>query len=103
MPLITDNLPSSISREIRGLQLALDAAIPPKVEGSNLLIATWNLRSFGSLTRKWTASSSDSPKRDLRGLRTITEIISRFDVIALQEVVGDFRALRDMMHFLGDR
>jgi len=102
MPLITDKPPKNVSRELAELRIALDKTIPPKVKASNLLIATWNLRSFGSLTRKWTASSSDSPKRDLRGLRTIIEIMSRFDVIALQEVVGDLRALRHMMHFLGD-
>lgn len=102
MPNILDSPPSGIARELNGLKVALDSSIPAKQPGKNLLIASWNIRSFGSLTRKWTASSSDSPKRDLRGLRTIIEIISRFDVIALQEVVGDLRALRDMMRFLGD-
>ena len=102
MPSILDNPPSDIASELNGLALALDSSIPAKQPGKNLLIASWNIRSFGSLTRKWTASSNDSPKRDLRGLRTIIDIISRFDVIALQEVVGDLRALRDMMRFLGD-
>ena len=102
MPSILDNPPSDIASELNGLALALDSSIPAKQPGKNLLIASWNIRSFGSLTRTWTASSNDSPKRDLRGLRTIIDIISRFDVIALQEVVGDLRALRDMMRFLGD-
>jgi endonuclease/exonuclease/phosphatase family metal-dependent hydrolase len=57
---------------------------------------------FSSLTRKWTADADDEPKRDLRGLRAICEIVSRFDVVAIQEVMGDLRALRDMMKFLGD-
>ena len=51
----------------------------------------------------WTAASYDEPKRDLRALRAIADIISRFDVVAIQEVTGDLRALRDMMKFLGDR
>ena len=50
---------------------------------------------------KWTAESGDSPKRDLRRLREIFEIVSRFDVIAIREVMGDLRALRDMMDFFG--
>ncbi len=102
MPGILDQPPNYVARELQALGAALDAQIPTKKDDENLLIASWNLRCFGSLTRKWTATSSDSPKRDLRGLRAIIEIISRFDVIALQEVVGDLRALRDMMKFLGD-
>jgi len=101
MPTIHDEPPVDIQIDLTSLSTTLDAAIPLKNPGSNLLIATWNLRMFGSLTRKWTAASSDSPKRDLRGLRAICEIISRFDVIAIQEVMGDLRALRDMMDFLG--
>ena len=66
-----------------------------------MLISTWNIRAFSSLTRKWTATSSDSPKRDLRGLRAIIEVLSRFDVIAIQELKGNLRALRDTLRFLG--
>jgi endonuclease/exonuclease/phosphatase family metal-dependent hydrolase len=66
------------------------------------LIATWNLRAFASLTRKLTASPSGEPKRDLRGLRAIGNIVSRFDVVAVQEVKGDLRALRDLLRFLGN-
>ncbi|MEO8352664.1 MAG: endonuclease/exonuclease/phosphatase family protein [Chthoniobacteraceae bacterium] len=102
MPTILDDPPPAIQAELNALAAALDAQIPAKAD-DNLLIATWNLRSFGSLTRKWLAGSSDSPKRDLRGLRSIIEILSRFDVIAIQEVKGDLRALRDTIHFLGER
>jgi len=101
MPTIHDNPPHDVQTDLNSLSNALNAAIPSKTEGSNLLIGTWNLRMFSSLTRKWTATSSDSPKRDLRGLRAICEIIRRLDVIAIQEVMGDLRALRDMMDFLG--
>ncbi|MEJ2701332.1 MAG: endonuclease/exonuclease/phosphatase family protein [Sedimentisphaerales bacterium] len=100
MAKITDQPPANIQAELNALRASLSNVIPAK--GQNLLIATWNLRAFGSLTRKWTAGGSDSPKRDLRGLRAICEIISRFDVVAIQEVVGNLRALRDMMHFLGE-
>ncbi len=102
MATINDMPPADVQSDLNSLSAALDAQIPPKRPGSNLLIATWNLRMFSSLTRKWTASDSDSPKRDLRGLRAICEVVSRFDVIAIQEVMGDLRALRDMMNFLKD-
>ena len=101
MPTIHDTPPANVQTDLNSLSTALDSIIPPKTAGSNLLIATWNLRMFSSLTRKWTAQSGDSPKRDLRGLRAICEIISRFDVIAIQEIMGDLRALRDMMEFFG--
>jgi exonuclease III len=100
MPQITDQPPAAVQVDLDSLSAALDAEIPAK-EDDNFLIATWNIRAFGSLTRKWTAAGSDSPKRDLRGLRAIIEILSRFDVIAVQEVKGDIRALRDTMKFLG--
>lgn len=100
--LITDTPPPTVRAELESLITDLNSKIPPKIPAQNLLIATWNIRSFGSLTRKWTSEAKDSPKRDLRGLRAISEIISRFDVVAIQEVVGNLRALRDMIRFLGD-
>jgi len=44
---------------------ALEQTIPEN-SNHNLLIATWNIRSFGSLNRKWAASQNDCPKRDLQ-------------------------------------
>ena len=102
MPTILDAPPANVRTDLESLRNALDATIPAKGPGS-LLIATWNLRMFSSLTRKWTAEAGDSPKRDLRGLRTIGDVVSRFDVVAIQEVMGDLRALRDLMQLLGER
>lgn len=101
MPTIHDQPPTAVRKDLANLKNHLDQAIPAKQDGGNLLIATWNIRSFGSLTRKWTADADDSPKRDLRGLMAITEIVSRFDVVAIQEAKGDLRSLRDMMKLLG--
>lgn len=101
MASITDIPPPDVKGDLDVLSNALNTQIPEKAE-DNLLIATWNIRAFSSLTRKWTSEENDSPKRDLRGLRAIIEILSRFDVIAIQELQGNLRALRDTMHFLGD-
>ncbi|MEG6509662.1 endonuclease/exonuclease/phosphatase family protein [Methyloligella sp. 2.7D] len=91
-----------MTAEILALREALDATIPPKRDGvPNLLIATWNLKAFSSLSDVWTAGADDSPKRDWRALWAITEIVSRFDVIAIQEVKGDLKALRTMLKTLG--
>lgn len=101
MPKITDQPPIHIAEELAALSNVLDQQIPPKKLERNLLIATWNIRAFGDLTREWEAPDDVSPKRDLHSLRCIAEIISRFDVIALQEVKGNLRALRDTLKLLG--
>jgi len=97
---ITDPPPPKIAAELKELRAELDKAIPAKVLDSNLLIATWNLRAFGDLTEKWEASPTDMPKRDLHAARCIAEIVSRFDVIALQEVRAKLKALRHMLRVL---
>jgi endonuclease/exonuclease/phosphatase family metal-dependent hydrolase len=79
----------------------LDRNIPAKVLDYNVIIATWNIRAFGDLTEKWCSGPADTPKRDLHALRCIAEIVSRFDVIALQEVRANLKALRHMLKLLG--
>jgi len=101
-PLSAANTPTAVKNEMLALRQALDAVVPPKRDvARNLLIGTWNLKAFASLTEKWTAAATNSPKRDWRGLWAITEVISRFDVIALQEVKGDLKSLRTLMKTLG--
>ena len=102
MPEITETPPSAVKKDITALRGYLDRTVPAKQENQNLLMATWNLRAFASLNRVWTAGAKDTPKRDLRGLLAIGEIVRRFDVVALQEVKGDLRALRDLLRWLGD-
>ena len=96
------DVPLSVRAEMAALREALDASVPRKRQlERNLLVGTWNIKDFGSLTTKWSAGSSDSPKRDYRALWAIAEIISRFDIVAVQEVGGDLRALRTLMKILG--
>ena len=42
---------------IEALRLDLDAKIPAKKLERNLLIATWNIRGFGDITRKEISST----------------------------------------------
>jgi endonuclease/exonuclease/phosphatase family metal-dependent hydrolase len=105
MASILDSPPPHVQAETDQLNALLDATIPPQRDdpaNPNLLIATWNIKKFGSLTREWTAGSGDSPKRDQRSLLAINEIIKRFDVVAVQEVTGNLRALRETMNYLGE-
>ena len=102
MPKITDPTPKPIQVELKNLNTDLDAKIPPKKLDKNLLIATWNICAFGDLTKKWQSVNGDSPKRDFHSIKCIVEIIKRFDVIAIQEVKGNIRALRYAMKLLGN-
>ena len=98
---ITDKLTGDYLVEYNALKSELDRVIPPKRADSNILIATWNIRSFGDLTEKWKTGRGDKPKRHVRALKYIAEIVSRFDVVAIQEVKGNLKALRHMLKALG--
>ena len=93
--------PPAVLEEVAGLGLALSTEVPAKSLDQNLLIATWNIRAFGDLTDSWGEGAEGKTKRDRRALASITEIVSRFDVVAIQEVRGNIRALRHMMRDLG--
>jgi endonuclease/exonuclease/phosphatase family metal-dependent hydrolase len=94
-------IPIEYEDEYKLLSAELDLKLPEKALDKNLLIATWNLRGFGDLFDAWVAGASDTPKRDKQSLLCIAEIISRFDVIAIQEVKGNLRCLRHMLKWLG--
>ncbi|MDR1725233.1 MAG: hypothetical protein LBR28_02445, partial [Bacteroidales bacterium] len=55
------------------LRSQLDRDIPQKTATDTLLLATWNIREFGDNRRK-------------ESLYYIAEIVSRFDLVAVQEV-----------------
>jgi len=101
MATILDPPPKKVAARLLKLRSLLDEAIPPKRLDDNLLVATWNIRAFGDLTEKWEAQEGDSPKRDLQSLLFIDEIVSRFDVIAIQEVRGNIKSLRHLLKRLG--
>ncbi len=75
--------------------------VPPKIVDRNLLIATWNIQAFGSIFESF-EENPRSPKRNLRGLACIAEIVRRFDVVAIQEVKRETTAIRLLIdRFLG--
>lgn len=77
------------------------SGLPPKITDQNLLVGTWNIRSFGDLFADW-GENPGSPKRNLRALAIIAEIISHLDVVAIQEVRRDTTAIRYLRDkFLG--
>lgn len=93
--------PEEVLSDLARLRSALDESVPAKALDRNLLIATWNVRAFGDLTEKWKSTEEDTPKRDLHSLLCIAEIVSRFDVVAVQEAKDNLKALRHMLKVLG--
>lgn len=101
MPAVTDSLPVPLAAKLLELRAALDDKIPAKQLDRNLLVATWNLRAFGGVTEKWRAEEDDEPLRDLFDIRCIAEVVSRFDVVAIQEIRGNLTALQMLLAALG--
>lgn len=102
MNTILDNPSPATLQNLELLRNDLDLKIPPRRMDKNLLIATWNIRAFGDITRKEIAGNNDSPKRDFHSILCIAEIIKRFDIIAVQEIKSNIKALRDTLKVLGD-
>lgn len=94
--------PRVVCEDLVRLRRLLDRAqLPPRRTDGNLVVGTWNLRHFGKLHRSW-EENPGSPKRNLRGLAYIAEVVRRFDVVALQEIKRETTALRVLVDdFLG--
>ena len=69
------------------LRKQLDREIPAKTAIDTLLLATWNIREFGDNRRK-------------ESLHYIAEIISRFDLVAVQEVSSNLKGLENLVSLL---
>lgn len=94
------NMPATVAAEIQRLGEAIDAVVPAKTDNT-LLVASWNIRAFSGLTASWEATPHASPKRDWRAIALIAEVISHFDVVAVQEVRRNTAALRFLLKQLG--
>jgi endonuclease/exonuclease/phosphatase family metal-dependent hydrolase len=69
------------------LRSQLDRQIPQKTSSDTLLLATWNIREFGD-------------NRRTESLHYIAEIISRFDLVAVQEVSANLQGLEKVISLL---
>jgi len=81
-----------VAQTLLTLRDALDKEIPPKLVDTRMLLATWNIREFGG--DKYNG-------RDRESLFYLAEILSRFDLIAVQEVRDNLDALDALMQLLG--
>jgi len=73
---------------LKRLREQLDAQIPGKTSANTLLLATWNIRQF-------------TDNRRLESYMYIAEILSRFDLVAIQEVKEGLKGLKKVMSILG--
>jgi endonuclease/exonuclease/phosphatase family metal-dependent hydrolase len=72
------------------LKQALKDELPPRRTDGNLLFASWNIREFGHLTGRLPEA-----------YHWIAEIISHFDLVALQEVKRTLKDLDILVRLLG--
>lgn len=93
--------PATTKEELAKLAVGLDADVPRKIVDRNLIVATWNIRAFGGMSDSWVRGADDNPKRNMSDALAIAAILSRFDVIAIQEAKDNLRALRHVLKALG--
>ena len=74
------------------LRAHLDSEIPPRNLDKSILLATWNIREF---------DSNVYGERTPESFQYIAEIISRFDIVAIQEVRRSLKALDKLIEILG--
>lgn len=77
---------------LKRLRAHLKSEIPSRDINDTLLLATWNIREFDS------AAYGD---RSNEAFQYIAEIVSHFDLIAVQEVRDDLKALQKLRKKLG--
>ncbi|MEA2448629.1 MAG: hypothetical protein QOG63_561 [Thermoleophilaceae bacterium] len=85
---------------LAGLAAGLDEAIPARAP-DNLLVGTWNIRAFSGVTPRFDAAPDDKPLRNYADICALAAVVSRFDVVAIQETREDLSALRALMACLG--
>jgi exonuclease III len=76
------------------LRKQISEEIPTRNLKDNLLIATWNIRDFDS-------NKFGHGPRINESFHYIAEVISAFDIVAIQEINDDMSALKRVMRILG--
>lgn len=79
---------SRVIERLLALRKQMDAQIPQKTASATMLLATWNIREFGA-------------NRTMESLYYIAEILSRFDLIAIQEVAANLDGLQKTLSLMG--
>lgn len=90
------NLPNRerTATRLLALRKQMKDQLPKRDLESNLLLATWNIRDFDS------NKFGHGPRHE-ESLYYIAEVISGFDLVAIQEVNDDLEALKSVQRILG--
>ena len=89
------SIPEQKTRTHKNLKLLnqeIKDQLPKKSNKNNLLLATWNIKELGGA--RYGGRSEEA-------LAYIAEVISHFDIVAVQEVKEDLRPLEQVMGYLG--
>jgi hypothetical protein len=78
-----------VNAEIARLRAHKQERVVPKKSANRLLLATWNIANFGEHQRE-----DEHPQ-------LITEVLSWFDVVAVQGAKESFGPLEDLLHLMG--
>lgn len=81
-----------IIENIQRLKKALEQEVPRKNLEENLLVATWNIRELGK---------NDKAVRMRESLFYMAEVISSYDLVAVQEIGSDLKDLKELVKILG--
>lgn len=79
---------------LKSLRKGIDKEIPHRKLNKKLIFGTWNIREFDGNRKKFGPRKEDD-------FLYIAEIISRFDLLAIQEINDDLNPLRKVMKILG--
>ncbi|MFK7982355.1 MAG: hypothetical protein AB8G86_20405, partial [Saprospiraceae bacterium] len=82
-----------IKDRLTALRKQLTRDIPTKSLTGNLLVASWNILELGG---------DKYGERTEEAIAYIATIISRFDIVAIQEIYGDFTILDKVKYYLGE-
>lgn len=79
---------------LKRLRAQLSNEMPQKTRNATLILGTWNIRNFDD-------NRFMNGHRTTEDLHYLAEIISRFDVLAVQEICENTYPLEQLMYFLG--
>jgi endonuclease/exonuclease/phosphatase family metal-dependent hydrolase len=89
-----DEATKRAASQLLAVRRQLTKEVPRRTVSDTLLLATWNLREFGR-NQKYGTRLPES-------IQCIAEIVSRFDLVAVQEVHQNLADLKKLMGVLGE-
>lgn len=86
--------PKFIAARLVELRKILNAQIPERDLRRSLIVGTWNIRDFDN------NKFGQGPRRQ-EAFHYLAEVVSRFDICAIQEIDADLQPLKRLMQLLG--